>query len=205
MQAAGRIVFAAGVALLVLCGLLISWDPGAVCRISEETWPAAPFSSPALCFAFWAYSVPIGAIPAATGALMHGGAGRGLVWTFGAGSLAAYAAIAIVNGPMPHVPPLFGIGGGLILLFYGLILWMTADAWRANPYKLTGYTFLVTGLWFTCGMASRPYQGALDAGQSPIDIMSYFVIAMGFLWLGERRARMATRDAPRDRPQDSPA
>ncbi|MBT8477061.1 MAG: hypothetical protein KJO78_16490 [Alphaproteobacteria bacterium] len=193
----GHYVYAAGVALAAFSGVLISWDPGTVCRLSSDAMPDSPFSYPALCFTFWAYSVPVGLILAATGALMLAGAGRGLTLPFLIGALATYAAIAIANDPMPHIPPLFGIGGGLILLFYFLILWVTKAEMRANPFKLIGYTFLVTGFWFACGMASRPYHDLLDSGQSPIDIMAYFVIAMGFLLLGEVRARRWAPDAHR--------
>ncbi len=188
MRSAGKFVFAIGAGLAILSGLGISWDPGAVCNISAETMPLSPWSYPALCFLFWAYRVPIGVVLAGTGAIMHAGAGRGLVFSFLGGAVALYAAIAIANDPMPHVPPLFGIGGGLILLFYGLIVWTTASELRENPFKLVGYTFLVIGFWFTCGMASRPYHAFFDSGQSPIDIMTYFVIGMGALWLGEWRA-----------------
>ena len=38
--------------------------------------------------------------------------------------------------------------------------------------------FLVIGFWFTCGLGSRQYQPILGDGQSPIDIMIYFVLAM---------------------------
>ncbi len=195
METTGRTLFVAGAALAVLSGLLISLNPGAVCRLSAESLAAAPRGYPALCFLFWAYSVPVGVFLAAAGAALHAGLGRGLVWGSLAGSLVVYAAIVIVNDPMPHVPPLFGVGGALILLFSGLILWGVAHARPANPFKLIGYSFLATGLWFTCGMASRPYHDIFDSGQSPIDIMVYFVIAMAALWLGERRASRQRRGA----------
>ena len=89
------------------------------------------------------------------------------------------------------MPPLFGIGGALIMFFYFTILWKHADRFRENAYKLAGYTFLVIGFWFTCGMGSRQYQPALGAGESPIDIMTYFVLAMLFFWLSEARADKA--------------
>jgi hypothetical protein len=95
---------------------------------------------------------------------------------------------------MPHVPVLFGIGGMLILLFYFLILWQNARKFKNNAYKLGGYTFLVTGFWFTCGLASRQYQSALGAGESPIDITTYFVLSMLFFWLSE--LRNSKRDYP---------
>jgi hypothetical protein len=65
---------------------------------------------------------------------------------------------------------------------------MSASDGAANGIRLAGYTFLVIGLWFTCGLASRPYHDVLGSTQSPIDIMVYFVLGMGFLCLDEWRA-----------------
>jgi hypothetical protein len=36
-------------------------------------------------------------------------------------------------------------------------------------------------------LASRNYQTCLGRGESPIDIMTYFVLAMLFFWLHERK------------------
>jgi hypothetical protein len=93
---------------------------------------------------------------------------------------------------MPHVPVLFGIGGTLIMLFYFLLLWKNAARFKENAYKLAAYTFLVTSFWFTCGLGSRQYQPALGAGESPIDIMTFFVLAMFFFWLSESKTSKAS-------------
>ena len=88
---------------------------------------------------------------------------------------------------MPHVPILFGLGGTLVMSFYFLILWKNAASFKENVYKLAGYTFLITGFWFTCGFGSRQYQPLLGAGESPIDLMTFFVLAMFFFWLSESK------------------
>ena len=188
MERLGRYVFAGGAALSVLAGVIITLNLGTLCALGDGP-PASLLSYPALCFLFWAYGVPLGLIIAATGALMMAGAPSGRIVAFAGAAFAVYAAIAIANDPMPHVPPLFGIGGALILGFYFSILWMHAGDLARNLPKLAGYTSLVTGLWFTCGMAARPYDDVFGAQQSPIDIMTFFVIGMGLLWWGERRAR----------------
>ena len=180
-------MFWTGMLLAVIMGLVASLDPGYVCRLDAESLPETLWSYPALCFVFWAFSVPLGFIIAATGILVHAHADRTTILKFGLGSIGAYLFISFANGPIPHVPLLFGIGGALIMLFYFLILWKYADRFRKNAYKLAGYTFLVIGFWFTCGMGSRQYQPALGAGESPIDIMTYFVLAMVFFWLSEVR------------------
>lgn len=184
MMNAGSILFWSGVAISVLIGVLMTLCLGTVCNLDAGV-PKTLMSYPALCFTVWAFGPPIGLILAATGMVLQSGASRGATGLFGFGVMAAYLTIAYVNGPMPHVPPLFGIGGALILGFYFAILWMSAGNGRSNGIRIAGYTFLVIGFWFTCGLAGRPYHEVLGDGQSPIDIMVYFVLGMGFLCLDE--------------------
>jgi hypothetical protein len=188
MRKSGKAVFGVGVFLAVTMGVIASIDPGYVCKLDAENLPTTLWSYPALCFVFWAFSVPIGFMIAATGILMHANAGRKTVLKFSLGIIGTYLFISFANGPMPHVPFLFGIGGTMIMLFYFLILWKNAANFKENAYKLAAYTFLLTGFWFTCGLGSRQYQPALGAGESPIDIMTFFVLAMLFFWLSETRA-----------------
>ena len=176
MNKLGKILFWSGVSLAVIMGVIVSYDPGFVCQLDSENLPETIWSYPALCFIIWAFSVPVGIIFAAAGILIHVKAKRKTILRFGLGTLSAYVFISFANGPMPHVPILFGIGGTLILLFYFMILWQNASKFKENAYKLSGYTFLIIGFWFTCGLASRQYQPALGAGESPIDIMTYFVL-----------------------------
>ncbi len=193
MGRTGIVVFWIGVLSAVIVGLIVSLDPGYVCRLDADNPPATLWSYPALCFVSWAFSVPFFFMVAAIGILMHAGTHRKTVLRFGLGIIGAYLFIVMANGPMPHVPPLFGLGGTLIMVFYFLILWKNAASFRENVHKLAGYTFLVTGFWFTCGLGSRQYQPVLGAGESPIDIMTFFVLAMFFFWLGETRNSKAFR------------
>ena len=193
MQRLGKFVFAGGVALSVLAGILMTLSLGTICALDADAPPTSVLSYPALCFLTWAYGVPLGLIVAVTGVLMMADASVGRVAGFGGAVFAVYALIAIANDPMPHVPPLFGIGGALILGFYFSILWMHAGDLARNLPKLGGYTSLVTGLWFTCGLAARPYHDVFGAQQSPIDIMTFFAMGMGLLWWGELRARRVER------------
>ena len=193
MNKLGKVVFGIGIFLAVTMGVIVSIDPGYVCQLDAENLPQTIWSYPALCFVSWAFSVPLGFIIAATGLLIYAGAERKTILQFGLGTLGAYLFISFANGPMPHVPVLLGIGGTLIMSFYFLILWQNAGRLKENAYKLAGYTFLVTGFWFTCGLASRLYVPALGSGESPIDIITYFVLSMLFFWLSERKQRAAAR------------
>ena len=187
MNKTGKIIFFIGVSIATIMGAIISYDPGFICHLDPENLPETIWSYPALCFAFWAFSVPLGIIIAATGILIYTNAKRKTILKFCLGMIGAYAFISIANGPIPHIPLLFGIGGTLILLFYFLILWKNANKLKENAFKLTGYTFLIIGFWFSCGLASRHYQPALDSGESPIDIMIYFALAMFFFWQSEKK------------------
>ncbi len=170
----------------------MSWDPGAVCQIDEDNLPQSFWTYPALCFTVWGFSVPFALIIGSIGILMMGKAERKQVWKFALGTLGTFLFISFANGPMPHIPFLFGIGGTIMLVLYFLILWKNAAKFTENIHKLTAYTFLMVGFWFVCGLGSRQYQPAMGRGESPIDIMTYFVLAMWFFWLSERK----TKDTP---------
>ena len=187
MNKKGKIIFFIGVSIAVLAGIVISLDPGFICQIDADNLPNTIWDYSAICFIIWAFSAPLGAIIAAIGILIYSNADKKTVLKFSLGMLGAYIFMSFANGPIPHVPILFGIGGSLILLFYFLILWKNANKLEDNAFKLAGYTFLVIGFWFTCGLGSRQYQPALGAGESPIDIMTYFVLAMLFFWLSEKK------------------
>ena len=191
MSRPGIVVFWIGVLWAVVMGLIVSIDPGYVCQLDADNLPTTLWSYPALCFMSWAFSVPVGFMIAAVGILMYSNVNRKTILKFGLGIIGAYLFIVFTNGPMPHVPILFGVGGALIMSFYFLILWKNAVSFKENVYKLTGYTFLITGFWFTCGLGSRQYQPILGAGESPIDIMTFFVLAMFFFWLGESKTSKA--------------
>ena len=187
MNIFGKVLFGIGVSLAVIMGIIVSIDPGFVCHLDPENLPTDIWSYPALCFISWAFSVPLGFIIAGIGVLIYAGAEWRPVLKFSFGVIGAYLFISFANGQMPHMPVFFGVWGALIVLFYLLILWQNAGKFKENAYKLAGYTFLVTGFWFTCGLASRQYQPALGSGESPIDISTYFVLSMLFFWLSERR------------------
>lgn len=205
MDTLGRSLFIAGLAIAAGSGVLVSLYLGAVCRIDPQSPPTTIWNYTALCFATWAYSVPVGLILAATGAALSGGASGRRALLFGLGLGALYVAVTIANDPIPHIPPAFGVGGSLILLFYGLILWTNRTRLAQNRIRLAGYTLLVIGFWFTCGLASRNYQPYFGAAQSPIDIMFYFAAGMGLLWLGERAEVPAPRHSQRERQHPAPA
>jgi len=154
-------------------------------EVNETMWKV-----PGFWFFLWAFGVPLGAIIAGIGIILYGNGDKSVL--FGGGTLLVVALVTIINGPLPHIPVLFGIGGNLILLFFFGILWQYSKKLteKSSYFKLTGYTFLVTGLWFTCEKTARPYLTAAEGvGESPANIMIYFVLAFLFFYLGERNKK----------------
>ena len=189
MKNFGKTTFWIGISIAIIMGIIISWDPGFFCNLDKNHLPQSIWSYSALCFTFWGFSVPLGLIIAAIGILIISNTNKKMILKFGLGALGTYIFISFGNGPMPHVPFLFGIGGTILLILYFLILWKNAKKFKDNIYKLAGYTSLLIGFWFTCGLGSRQYQPMLGSGESPIDIMIYFVLAMVFFWLSEKKSK----------------
>ena len=142
----------------------------------------------------WAFAVPVGALAAGIGILLYSGAKRSKVWKFGIG-VALAIIIGMTSVTLGHFPPLFGIGGTLILLSFFGILWLLARERKKNSIsadlKLVGYVFMLIAAWFTCGIASIPFLKALEGmpASSPIHIMIFFVLGWIFLFLGHYKSR----------------
>lgn len=187
MEKLGKIIFFIGIALAIGMGGIASYFVSAAYRLSPEEMSQTIWAFPSFWFMLWAFAVPLGATIAGTGILMNTKAKPKNILTFGIGTLVTLVLVSYFNGPIPHIPILFGIGGTLILLFYFLIIWKKSKQFKDNVFRLTAYTFLVMGFWFTCGTTSRPYHQAITGGtESPINIMIFFVLAMLFFWLSEK-------------------
>ena len=141
--------------------------------------------------------VPVGAVVAGIGALLYTGAKGSTVWKYGIGMiLAVMASLSI--GLLGHIPPLFGLGGTLILLLFIGIVWLWAKErmalgdsnTTAADFKLLGYVFMVIAAWFVCGVASQPFGGALEGvdSVSPSYIMVPLVLGWFFLFLSHYKA-----------------
>jgi len=107
--------------------------------------------------------------------------------------------IGMVSGFLKHIPPLFGIGGTLILLFFIGILWLWARErmalkdvpTTAADLKLVGHVFMLIAAWFICGIASQPFLKALEgeAPATPLLVMIFLVLGWLFLFLGHYKSR----------------
>ena len=91
-------------------------------------------------FLLWGIGVPLGGIVTGIGLLLYSGAKGSTIWKFGIGTFAGFViAMAIMSMQLGHFPPLFGIGGTLILLSFIGILWL----WAKERMALKGSFFSV--------------------------------------------------------------
>ena len=106
-------------------------------------------------FLLWSFGVPLGALAAGIGLLLYSGAKGSTVWKYGIGLfLAVITGMAI--GFLGHIPPLFGIGGTLILLLFIGIMWLWAkermalsgSSATAADFKLVGYVFFFIAAFY---------------------------------------------------------
>ncbi len=142
--------------------------------------------------------VVIGALAAGIGVLLYTDAKGLTVWKFGISFILAFI-ISMVVGITGHIPPLFGIGGSLILIFFMGILWFWAKerVKLSNEYavaadlRLFGYAFFIIAAWFICGIASHPFLKALNEvpHTTPIHIMIFMALGWFFIFLSHYRLR----------------
>ncbi len=197
MKRAGWIIFVLGLLFMVLMGWIGSWINAPQFRtLSLGELQDTMWSLEKPPFWIWAFSVPLGSILAAVGILLHAsqnGSRAGLMGVI----LFLVSVLAFFATRIGHVPPLFGIGGGLILASFGAILWLWGKS-RVNlsgaaglgaDFQLVAYVFFLTAAWYLCGRLGQPYLVSMsELGQSsPINIMIYMALGWIFLFLSHLR------------------
>jgi len=199
-QKVGLGLFWIAVIYAILWGAIVGWVLAPAFRnltmveLNQTMWA---FMGP--WHLLWSFGVPLGALVAGIGILLYSGAKGSTVWKFGIGILLALIIAAGVLPTLGHFPPLFGIGGTLILLSFIGILWLWAkermalkgSSTTAADLKLVGYVFMLIAAWFVCAIASEPYMKALQglALGSPIHVMILLVLGWLFLFLGHYKSR----------------
>ena len=208
----GIVVFWIGALYIIVMGFVASfWVRGAYRHLSFEEvretiwWFGSPL------FMMWASSVPIGAILAGVGILLYVRSKGSRVWLFGIGVFVAvlvdmmstWFAYARVLPQPAHFPPLFGVGGGLMVAFFLAILWFWAKkhaslegpAKTAAQCQLAGYVFFLIAMWYLCGDLGEPFQKALKdlPVTSPVATIAYLVLGWLFLFLSHLKSARAVR------------
>ena len=194
----GLILFLTSIVWSIAWGVIGSVEAGSVMNaLTFEELNRTAWALAGPLIVLWTVGgVPLGAVIAGIGLLIYSGAKASTVWKFGIGMVSA---IMIVVSAMflRHMPPLFGIGGSLILLFFLGTLWFWAkermilvgSSKIAADFKLAGYVFMLIAVWFTCGLASQQFLKSFE-GQipySPLHIIASFVLGWFFLFLSHYR------------------
>ncbi len=203
-QKAGWVILVMGALYMFGLGWLYSW----------RMVPAAnQFGSDAfsgLLGFVWGLSVPLGAFVVAIGAALAAGAERRVIWLLVLLLvLCAVWRIAGTTGQM--IPALFGIGGGLITLFFIGSAWqwaltrptLTGAAKTGSDLRMVGYIFFVVAAWDLCGIFgianfvlrpelaakfSVPISSTINSA-SGVSIL--LVLGWGFTYFGQLLSRRA--------------
>ena len=199
-QKVGLVIFWIGVIWAILWGVIGSISVSSAMNslttdeLNQTMWA---LTGP-LMMLWGVFGATLGALVTGIGLLLYSGAKGSTVWKFGIGILLVLI-VGTQLGRLGHFPPLFGIGGTLILLFFIGILWLWAkerialkgSSTTAADLKLVGYVFMLIGVWFVCGIASQPFLKALEgvAPSSPVHVLIFLVLGWLFLFLGHYKSR----------------
>ena len=197
-QKIGWVIFALGGVYMFGLGWLYSWwvVPAA------NQLGAAAYSS--LLGLIWALSVPLGAFVVAIGAALTARVERRVMWLLTL-LVVLFTVWRIAGTTRQMLPALFGIGGGLITLFFLGSAWqwartrptLTSVGKTGSDLRMLGLVFFVVAAWDLCGIFGmaryvlRPELAARFAVPiaSTIDstsgVMVLLVLGWGFTYFGQ--------------------
>jgi hypothetical protein len=152
-QKIGSAIFVIGTLYMFGLGWVYSWK---MVPDANELGSAA-YSN--LLGLFWVLSVPVGAFIVAIGAALAAGAERRVLWMLIL-LMALFTVWRIVGTTGTFIPALFGIGGGLITLFFIGSVWnwaktrpmLTGAAQTGSDLRMVGRIFFVVAAWDLCGI-----------------------------------------------------
>lgn len=152
-QKIGSTIFAIGAVYMFGLGWLYSWQ---VVPTANQFGNSA---LPGFLGFIWALSVPLGAFIVAIGAALAARVERRVLWLLIL-LLPLFVAWRIVGTTDKMIPALFGIGGGLITLFFNGSVWhwaktrptLTGAGKTGSDLRMVGYIFFVVAAWDLCGI-----------------------------------------------------
>ena len=152
-QKIGFAIFAIGAAYMLGLGWLYSW------RVVPEANQFGNSALPGFLGFVWGLSVPLGTFIVAIGAALIARVERRVFWLLIL-LLLVFTAWRIVGTTDKMIPALFGIGGGLITLFFIGSVWnwaktrpsLTGAARTGSDLRMVGYIFFVVAAWDLCGI-----------------------------------------------------
>ena len=166
-QKAGLIIFLIGAAYMIGMGSIATWwvhttySNLSPAQISETVW-----ASGSTLFILWSLSVPLGSILALIGMVLYSQIKGSRMWSFVIGAILVSLWFYFWKTfNLQLYPPMFGVLGGLIPVFFLAILWYWAkkrdmlegSAKTAADFQLISYVFFVIASWGVCGLLDVPY------------------------------------------------
>ena len=156
----GWVVFGFGALYMLLMGWLSSWWVVPIIRQAGLEGLLGP-----AFFFYWQFSAPIGALLVAIGAAFVAGVERPRKAAIVAGSLVVVTWLVLSLFVITQViPPIFGIGGGLISLAFLGALWdwarsrpgLSSAARTGADFGMAGHVFYLIAAWYLCGLLGAP-------------------------------------------------
>ncbi|HSF83105.1 MAG TPA: hypothetical protein VLA49_17845 [Anaerolineales bacterium] len=157
---AGWVIFGFGALYMLLLGWLSSWWVVPIIRQAGlEGLPGAAF------FYFWQVAAPVGALLVTIGAAFLAGVERTRKAAIIGGSLVVVIWLFVSMGAIRQViPPIFGIGGGLISLAFLGSAWdwahsrpgLASAARTGADLGMAGQVFYLIAAWYLCGLLGAP-------------------------------------------------
>jgi len=204
----GWIVFGIGALYMLGLGWLYSW------WVVPATREAGPENLSTAVGFIWALSAPLGSALVAIGAALIAQVERRLFWLLIVGSF-LLAAWRVVGTTSQLLPPLFGIGGGLITLFFLGSVWnwarmrpaLSGPERTGSDLRMVGYVFYVIAAWDLCGLLgisnfvlrpdlaqkfNVPLGSTINAAST---ILVLLVLGWAFTFFGQRTALRAKSES----------
>jgi len=201
-QRIGWVIFAIGAGYLFGLGWLYSWRmvPAA------NQYGSGAYSS--LLGFIWALSVPLGAFVVTIGAALVARVERRVFWLLILLVL-LFTTWRIAGNIDRMIPALFGVGGGLITLFFLGSTWqwartrpsLSGAAKTGSDLRMVGLIFFVVTAWDLCGifgianfvlrpeLADRFSVPVSSTIISASGVMVQLVLGWGFTYFGQRMSR----------------
>ena len=210
-QKIGWLVFTLGVVYMLGLDWLYSW------RMVPAANKFGSLALPGFMGFLWALSVPLGAFIVAIGAALIARVERRILWLLILlVGLNTIWNIAYTSGQM--IPALFGIGGGLITLFFVGSIWqwakmrptLTGAAKTGSELRMIGYILFIEAAWNLCGIFgmgnyvlrpelankfSVPISSTINAASG---VLILLVLGWGFTFFGQLVARQIQAVAPEE-------
>ncbi len=201
-QKIGWLVFLIGAVYMLGLGWMYSWwVVPAANQVGSEAYSG-------LVGFLWALSVPLGSFIVAIGAALIAQVGRRTFWLLILVTV-LFAAWRVVGTTSQMVPALFGIGGGLITLFFLGSAWhwsrtrptLSGSDKTGSDLRMVGFVFFVVAAWDLCGIFGmsnfvlRPELASKFDVQlgSTINaasgVMVLLVLGWGFAYFGQLKSR----------------